>query len=348
MHVNSNITKIKIIVACHRPCFDFQDKYYSFFHAGNTNCIDPRFEYSKEDMIFFNSGIDVSKDKFLQKHLLGLSELSRVYYAWKCIDGYKEADFIGLCHYRRQFIFNSKLTLPKRLWLPNSSTYIFPSINKAKCYIDASLAENILKEFDIITTKKYNANLLGSKKYKSCKERFMDLDGSPELYDLMEKLLLEYDPSYEVEVRQLRNVPEHYLYNMFIMPRQLFEQYCEMIFPILFKLDDYNTNAKTFTAKRAAGYLAEFLTSMFISHSERVLGLRIAELNTTFIEHPEPIPLNIKVKDVLYLLMVKFKSRILRKEKYIQKYQSLNVIYEEYLNNRGIQSICDKLIKVLL
>lgn len=330
---------LKIIVACHRPCHNFQDNTYTFLHAGSKNYQDPRFKVNASHSIdFFKRGTDISEDPSIRKHLLGLSELSRVYYAWKHYKNFGNPDFIGLCHYRRQFIFNETLHLPTNRWLPNSSTFVFNTTASALPYFDSKLADNLLEKYDIVTTKKYNANLLeDGKHYKSCKDRFIELTQLPALYDQMESLLLDFDPTYKEEIQELRDNPEHYLFNMFIMPKDLFFEYCEMIFPILFKLDESNTNAKNFTQKRAPGFLAEFLTSMFISHQKRLKGLRVAELNTTFIKNPDPLPSELNFSDLMDFIKIKFKSDVLRKNKYHDHKIATIELYKDAINS-GIKT----------
>lgn len=123
----------------------------------------------------------------------------------------------------------------------------------------------------------------------SCEERFYEIaDFDKSLYKKMEELVLQQDASYEPEILQLRSRPSHYTFNMFVMDRQSFFKYCEFVFPILTQLVKENKVVSNHTLMRAPGFLAEFLTSMFISHAMRVSNAKVKELNTCFIEQPNP------------------------------------------------------------
>lgn len=310
--------KLKIIVACHRPFDALFDNLYVPIHAGKTDALDPRFPIDEAELEeFLKSGLDASQTKELAGRFHGLNELSRVFYAWKNYQLLGNPDFIGMVHYRRQFIFNESLKLPDARWLPKAPVFVFPTIVQASSYIKSKDAINILNQgYDLLCTKKYDCRDLGDgENYQSCKDRYLAIGCNPDLYDLMEKLLLEYDSSYKTEVEELRRDTKHYLFNMFVMKKDLFNKYCEMMFTILFKLDDANKDANSFTVKRSPGFLAEFLTSMFISHEIRVSGIKHKELNTTFIETTSNTLSMITWKDMLSYANRLFKVKLLGKKK---------------------------------
>ena len=233
--------------------------------------------------------------------------MTGVYWAWKNYNLLGNPEFIGLAHYRRQFIFDESLKLPLKRWLPKADVYCFSDLKSAHNYISTEKLYCLLEKYDCFSTKKYNPNNLNDGHvYLSAKDRFYAIANfDPSIYDTMEDLVLSNHPEYKEEIEQLRKQPAHYLFNMFVFKREIFFEYCDFIFPILFELDRVN-KFTTLSTRRAPGFLAEFLTSMFISHQERLGKIKLKELNTTFIEYTKTYELqSIKITALMlsrYLL----------------------------------------------
>ena len=159
------------------------------------------------------------------------AELSGVYWVWK---NYHEADYVGVCHYRR--------------FLTDESGYAFTE----KEY------EDILSRYDIITTKQlelpnsyrygfgahHNVNTL-DEAGNIIKERY------PEFYDTYVSLV---------------NQNKTYFGNMMVAKKELYDEYCAWLFDIFFELqkridltfaDDYH--------KRVFGFISEFLLYVWVT-----------------------------------------------------------------------------------
>ncbi len=217
-----------------------------------------------------------------------INEMTAVYWLWKHYDKIGTPEFIGLSHYRRFFAFNEHIPLKGRPWLPHSSTIVCDYVAKVKDHIDVGYAKKFFDAgYSILTTRQYDAALLGNGD-KSCRERFSHIyNWDANLYDTMESLVLKMHPDYAPEVQALRDHGSHYLFNMFVMKRELFFAYCDFIFPILLKLQTHAPKSDDVAMLRAPGFLAEFLTSMFISHQLRCNGVAVKELSTIYIGNPE-------------------------------------------------------------
>lgn len=284
---------LKIILACHKPCYLIKENGYIPVHVGRALASIP--SSNKRENEFFSNCIgdnetDVSDGEISSRNK-SLNEMTMIYWAWKNYEKIGNPEYIGIGHYRRQFIFNRMLPRPKRRWLLNARVYVFPDCHSVIPYIDVNFAENLLKDYDMLATEKYDAAcLLDDHVYTGCKSRFYAIaDFNPDLYDLMEKLVLESHPDFLPELETLGKKAEHYLFNMFVMKKADFFKYCEFIFPILFKLDEANSFETRVAEKRAPGFLAEFLTSMFISHCERVEGTKVKTLDTTFVDYTDEL-----------------------------------------------------------
>ena len=76
--------------------------------------------------------------------------------------------------------------------------------------------------------------------------------------------------------------------NLFIMKKKMFEEYCEFIFPILFKLEKMiDTSTYDGYQKRQCAFLAERLTSLFL-FSKKQQGYRFKTIGTFFFEDWKP------------------------------------------------------------
>lgn len=221
-----------------------------------------------------------------------INEMSGIYWLWKNYKKIGDPDLIGISHYRRFFIFNESLPLPDETGLPNSSCYLFESFREASQYLDTSFIAHFYElGYDCLTTKMYDARLLDPHRVpniSSCEQRYYEIaDFDPTLYNQMENLVLRTNSAYSFELDNLRKYPSHYTFNMFVMKRRLFFEYCNFIFPILIELTRNNARTDSPTLARAPGYLSEFLTSIFLSNQMRLCGLKVKELNTCYIENTQ-------------------------------------------------------------
>ena len=290
--------KCKILTIYHRSGQIPSDSIYQPIFVGSaiSRSTSKDGKIPEEELTSFLSSVlrdDEGPDNLSELNR-SINEMSGIYWAWKNYERLGNPDFIGISHYRRYFIFDESLPLPVgRTWLPNSSCYLFETLKDAAPYIQGKNINSFFEQgYNIVTTRQYDARLLDPERknnVKSCEERFYEIaDFDRSLYKKMEDLVLLEDPSYKQEILQLRAKPSHYTFNMFVMDRKHFFNYCEFIFPILTKLAEDNKEFSNHTLARAPGFLAEFLTSMFISHAMRVSDAKVKELNTCFIVNTTP------------------------------------------------------------
>lgn len=88
--------KIKIFVACHKPCDIKQDKILTPIHVGRA------ISNYKDEMSYMIG--DDTGDTISEKNPL-YSEMTAQYWVWK---NFHDAEYVGFCHYRR--FFNLKIT----------------------------------------------------------------------------------------------------------------------------------------------------------------------------------------------------------------------------------------------
>lgn len=296
--------KIKILVAYHKPTTLLKSEIFVPIHVGR----DVALEKSKD-------GVLSNRDReWLENNLIGdntgenisnlnryFNEMSAIYWAWKNQGKLSTPDFIGLMHYRRHFDF-SESNHNQKTWLPNSTCYKFNKIDKKYLkLLDKKYIENLTNKYDIICSKEYDAKNLDPT-LNNCKERFVKAASSNAIwYEKMEQAIVELHPEYIEEMKNLQNSTSHYLCNMFVMRKELFDEYCKFTFDVLFKVFEEFKNTKTDVMEtRAIGYLAEYLTSIFISHYKHQHLNKVKELDLTYIEDPENTPLIKKIKNFVF------------------------------------------------
>lgn len=190
---------IKIIVATHKKYRMPKEDMYMPVHVGAEG---------KEDIGYIkdNTGENISSKNQYYCELTGL------YWAWKNLD----ADYIGLCHYRRYFAEKNKIPKKEEDRFNNLLTY--ETVNK------------LLDEVDIVLPSKrkyYIENIYDH--YK--KTMYI------EPLDETRKILEEKYPKYVEEFDKLHNRTSAHLFNMFIMKKEKLDEYFTWLFDILFELE---------------------------------------------------------------------------------------------------------------
>lgn len=134
-------------------------------------------------------------------------ELTAMYWGWKNL----KADFVGLVHYRRHFCFKRK-------------------DNAWDSILTHEEAELLCKKYDLILPKK-------RKLYIETVYSHYDHTFYGEQFDKTREIIAKRCPEYiEAFDKHMKERSEH-LFNMFIMKEDLFQKYCEWMFPILQDLE---------------------------------------------------------------------------------------------------------------
>ena len=218
---------IKIFAMTHKQFDVPTDPMYQPLHVGHVNAKD--LGYLGDDV-----GENIS-------HLnCYYSELTGHYWLWK---NCKDVDYIGTCHYRRFLINEQEKVLTKQEY------------------------ENLLKQYDLITTKRVVLN--NSYHYGfSANHNIQALDCTGEV---IRDLYPEYYDTYVSLVHE----NETYFGNMFVTSKALFDQYCEWLFTIFAEVEkriNLDTDEDAYH-KRVLGFISEFLLLVWV----RVNHLKVYE-----------------------------------------------------------------------
>ena len=134
-------------------------------------------------------------------------ELTGLYWAWKNLD----ADYIGLAHYRRHFSFK-----------PHSKDKWGAVLKKSD--IESDLGK--IRVF-VPTKRKYYIETIYS--HYAHTHYINQLDET-------RKILSEMSPEYVPYLDKVFNQKWGYMFNMIVMEKAMFKEYCSWLFPILFEL----------------------------------------------------------------------------------------------------------------
>lgn len=138
-------------------------------------------------------------------------ELTAIYWAWKNLD----ADYIGVTHYRRQLGTKNKIK----------------SKNPYDQIIESSEIDQLLNKTDIILPKKrkYYIETLYSH-YRNT----LYVEPLDKVRDVIQQLYPEYIPFFD-KIKKRRS---GHMFNMFIMQKAKFDEYCVWLFKILQELEN--------------------------------------------------------------------------------------------------------------
>lgn len=189
----------KIIVAAHKKYDMPSDSIYYPLHVGKEG---------KEPIGYpgDNTGDNISDKNPAYCELTGL------YWGWKNL----ECDYIGLAHYRRHFTVRTQHYCRKH--------------NKMECVLSGKELEMLIGKYDVILPKKRNyyiETLYSHYAHTHYKEHL----------DVTQEIIAEKYPEYLECFERTMKQRSGYMFNMYIMKKELSDQYCEWLFNILFELE---------------------------------------------------------------------------------------------------------------
>lgn len=267
----------QIFISCHKPSV--------FLEGGVFQPIKVGAMHNKKDIgqaINDNTGDNISElnPKFC--------ELTAQYWAWKNMD----LDYYGFFHYRRYLSF----CLDKKFKVDDWGSVVEDYINEdsiEKYKLNQVAIDKVAKDYDIILPEKRNVRMMpeGS---KNVREQYLSSGFlHEEDLNIMLDVIEEKYPEYTKYAEEYLSGRLSYLNNMFIMKKNIFRDYCDWLFDILFECEkriDY-TNYSV-EAMRTPGHLAERLLNIYIAKlRDDNPGLKVMELQTVVFLNTDPIPL---------------------------------------------------------
>lgn len=267
--------KLKIFISAHKPTEYVQNNIFTLVQVGASLPGRDRLPGAQQD----NTGKNIS-DKNQR-----FCELTAHYWAWKN----QKADYYGFFHYRRYLSFNEDIKSKPDIWGNIIENNIDEDFTE-RHHLTSDSIEKLVEKYDIILPSKKDITLMPNMG-KNMKDQYI---GSGFLHEndleTMMEVLEEKYPDYLPYAKKYLNGHKTYLNNMFIMKKDIFFDYSEWLFDILFECDkridfsNYSTEAI-----RTPGHLAERLLNIYISYQLDKNHYKIKELPTVAILNTDPI-----------------------------------------------------------
>ena len=178
-------------------------------------------------------------------------ELTGVYWAWKNID----AAYVGSAHYRRYFAdrrFGDKKTR----------------------IASGEALSRILDEYPVILPVERNYFIETNRSQYDHAHHAIDLD-------MTREILVERHPEYVEAFDASMNRTHGHRFNMFVMRRDIFDEYCEWLFDVLFELQRrLDISSYSPNDQRVFGFVSERLLDPWIE----TRGIAYAEMPVVNLE----------------------------------------------------------------
>ncbi len=235
--------KVQILIATHKPYAVPKSEIYLPIQVGKKLA-----KSTISDFIGDDTGDNISNKNPV------FCELTALYWAWKNLD----SDYIGLAHYRRHFKsrHGANLTGIKLPGYSRVNKKIFSSLNHVA---SPEQIHDALKNTDVVLPKKrkyYIENLYDH----YCKTM------NPEPLHKVRNIIAKQCPKYLIEFDLLKHRRSMHAFNMLIMKREVLNQYCNWLFPILFDLEkQVDTAGWSDFEKRYIGRVSERLLDVWIN-----------------------------------------------------------------------------------
>lgn len=166
-------------------------------------------------------------------------ELTGLYWAWKNL----QADYIGLCHYRRYF----------------GHAGPFVSLEgKKQCLLKDRDYAQLLQDCDCLVPFKRHYYIETARSQYEHAHQKKDLD-------LLEQVVEELYPAYSSTFKEVMKKKSLHIANMFVMKRTLLDAYCTFLFRILFEVESrIDISGYSPMEARVFGYLSERLLDVWL------------------------------------------------------------------------------------
>lgn len=178
-------------------------------------------------------------------------ELTGVYWVWKNV---KDADIIGVCHYRRFFLDHDRKIMNKRQY------------------------DEILKKYDVIVSNRVEAN-----------KRYIEYYGEAHnVNDLLMvgEVIKEKYPDYYQYYEQAMQGKIYYYGNLMVTSRDVFQRYAKWLFDILFEVEKrIDTSEYDLYNQRVFGFLSEQMLKIWLDKNrlhvyEGIVGITAEKAET--------------------------------------------------------------------
>lgn len=216
--------RVQLLVAAHKPYRMPQDALYRPIWVNAANRPQAPQGWLRDDA---GESISTKNENYC--------ELTALYWAWKNLD----ADYIGLCHYRRYFA--GKRTGEK--W---------------SRILTAQQAQALLQRTPVLLPSPRNYYIETNYSQYAHAHHAQDLD---ETRAILAERWPEYLPAYDASMRRTSG----HRFNMLVMRRDLLDAYCTWLFGVLFELERrLDISGYSANDRRVFGFVSERLLDVWL------------------------------------------------------------------------------------
>jgi len=288
---------IKVLIAAHKKTPIIQDEIFTPIHVGRSLAED-QVKKELQNYIGDDNGNNISLNN------VQYAELTALYWAWKNIS--EDTKYIGLMHYGRFFNFSS---IPYE-----HPENVFNVIDKniiSKYGLNKATVGKLCEQYDLIIPEKWEMrkehieyehnryshnDILAREKLSKAKDvltmyEHYSLCHVKEDMDLaIDIISAEYPDMIESMKNSLNNTTARFT-NMFVMKKELFDDYCNFLFNILFKMQEkknyFNNDIyqKGSFHSRVFGFLSERLFSIYLDYIIEKENIKYLEKQIVFADY---------------------------------------------------------------
>lgn len=228
-----------------------------------------------------DTGDNISEKKYRY------SELTVQYWAWKN----QEADYYGLCHYRRYLVFRNVNEEYERDQHDQLQCSYLNKENEEKLgLLDDEEMKHIIGQYDLLVDREFDIRKVYSPKgpqstvlehWKAWEDVIIPKEAVEHLLNIVEQLYPQY---YDDAIEYLHGW-KYRGYDLFIMKRMLFDKYCKFQFDILQELEkqiDMTYFSETMT--RVCAFMSEILHDVFIYHIIKDKQYKVKNLDIAYFQ----------------------------------------------------------------
>ena len=232
---------------------------------------------------------DDTGDNISEKRM-SFCEFTVQYWAWKNVD----ADYYGLCHYRRYLSFSEKCYPTDEYNMVYAPILTGREKNLFGLTDPNSMRERIFP-YDLIVSDYAEVSHIPTPdgKKRTVREMWDAHDGvffEKRVIDWMFRLIDEKSPEYSQSAREYFSGTRHRGFNCYVMRRELFDRLCQFQFPIMFEIAyRLDTTGYTQTMRRTPAFIGEMLYGIFVYHITTKETWRVCERQLVFFQNTERI-----------------------------------------------------------
>lgn len=224
--------RVKIFVVAHKPFEIPEGEALVPIHVGRMLYVRRRMAdgsgvIEPDDPMASMMGDDTGEN--ISEKNSSYCEMTAHYWIWKNV---KDAEYVGLCHYRRYF-----------------------GVDITEGNIDL-----LMQDTDVI--------LVEPSYYMDSVYSYFSKFVGAENMTILSMVMKKHCPDYFDTLETICDGVKFHPFNMLICRKSLFDQYCEWMFSILEECENYVKPAPYTNARRALAYMAEMLTGVYFIHRQ--------------------------------------------------------------------------------